>query len=227
MRSQCQTVKIGVLSDTHDLLRPEVKAALQDCSVILHAGDISSRAVLSELQGLVQEVYAVRGNADESWGMDLPKSIDTTVCGLHVYMTHRKKDIPADISGYDLVVYGHSHKYDDRTEDGIRILNPGSCGPRRFVQPVTMAVIETDESGFSVQRLDLPHSGKEAGSVLKQGIDMRALVKKVMKETDKGHSIEQIAGKTGMEASLIEQIVRLYLTHPGVSEDGILGKMGI
>ena len=63
--------------------------------------------------------------------------------------------------------------------------------------------------------------------MMKQGIDMKSLVKTVMKETDKGHSVEQIALKTGREATLIEQIVRLYLTHPGVTEDGILGKMGV
>ncbi len=220
-------MRIGVISDTHDLLRQEVKETLATCQMILHAGDISSRTILNELREIVPDVYVVRGNADEAWGMDLPVFLDITVSGLHIFMTHRKKDLPADLSGYDLVLYGHSHKYDDHISGTTQILNPGSCGPRRFVQPVTMALIETGDNGISVRRIDLPHSKKEAGSIQKQGIDMKSLVQKVMKETDKGHSIEQIAERTGVEKSLIEQIVRLYLTHPGVTADGILSKMGL
>ncbi len=80
---------------------------------------------------------------------------------------------------------------------------------------------------MKIRRIDLPHTAKEADSIKNQGIDMQALVKRVMKETDKGHPVKTIAEKTGMEPSLIEQIVRLYLTHPGVTVDGILGKMGL
>ena len=95
---------ICVISDTHDLLRPEVLAGIEGCKAILHAGDIGSRSVLSELQKLAP-VYAVQGNADEGWGVDLPKYLDSTVCGIHFYMTHKKKDLPKSLNGYDLVVY--------------------------------------------------------------------------------------------------------------------------
>ena len=218
--------KIAIISDTHDLIRSSVTEVLKECEVILHAGDISSRAVLNELQQIAP-LYVVRGNADEAWGMDLPKFIDSEVCGLRFYMTHKKKDLPASLEGYDLVICGHSHKYEERKEGDVTFLNPGSCGPRRFIQAVTMAVAVVSEKGMTIRRIDLPHSAKEADSIKKQGIDMQALVTRVMKETDKGRPVKDIAEKTGMEPSLIEQIVRLYLTHPGVTSDGILGKMGL
>ncbi len=218
--------RIGVISDTHDLIRPSVTEYLKECEAILHAGDISSRAILNEFQQIAP-VYAVRGNADEAWGMDLPVFIDSSVCGIRFYMTHKKKDLPSSLEGYDLVICGHSHRYEERKEGDITFLNPGSCGPRRFIQAVTMAVVDISDKGISIVRVDLPHTAKEADSIKKQGIDMQALVTRVMKETDKGHSVKSIAEKTGMEPSLIEQIVRLYLTHPGVTADGILGKMGL
>ena len=217
---------IYVISDTHDLLRPAVTGQLAGCRAILHAGDIGSRAVLNELLKIAP-VYAVRGNADETWGVDLPEHIDSEISGIRFYMTHKKKDLPGTLTGYDLVICGHSHRYEQRNEGSYVFLNPGSCGPRRFVQPVTMAGISCLDDSFAIKRIDLPHTGKEAAAAKMSAPDMRPLVFRVMKETDKGRSVTEIAKRTGADASLIEQIVRLYLTHPGVTEDGILGKMGL
>ncbi len=104
-------MKIGVLSDTHDLLRSEVLDALQGCDAILHAGDISSRRILDRLREIAP-VKAVRGNNDGEWAGHLPLLLDITLGGLRICMTHKKKDLPQDLAGYDLVICGHSHRYE-------------------------------------------------------------------------------------------------------------------
>ena len=103
-------MRIGIVSDTHDLLRPEVTDRLQGCDAVLHAGDFSSRRILEQL-AQIAPVHGVRGNTDGEWAASLPGSLDITLGGLHVCMTHRKKDLPRDLSPYDLVVFGHSHQY--------------------------------------------------------------------------------------------------------------------
>lgn len=136
--------KIGVLSDTHGKLREEVIAILRECDAILHAGDINTLRVLESLREIAP-LYVVRGNADKEWAADLPESLSEEIFGLRVFMVHNKKEIPQDVTGYDLVVYGHSHKYEERKEENCFYLNPGSCGLRRFSLPVTMAVVEVEE----------------------------------------------------------------------------------
>ena len=124
-------MKAGIISDTHDLLRTEVIEVLRDCDMILHGGDISSPGILKKLEELAP-VKAVRGNNDKEWAEGMPLSLDFEMGGLRVFMTHKKKDIPKDVSAYDLVVYGHSHQYAeawvDSPDSGKRtlLLNPGS-----------------------------------------------------------------------------------------------------
>ena len=140
---------IGVLSDTHGLLREEVLAALQDCDVILHGGDVNRQDIIDRLQEIAP-VYVVRGNNDKEWAEHLPLFLDITLFGLHIYMTHKKKDLPKDLLSYDLVIYGHSHRYEEAAKDGVLYLNPGSCGPRRFNQDITLAILEMDEEKAKV-----------------------------------------------------------------------------
>lgn len=148
--------RIGVLSDTHGLLRPQVTEALRGCDAILHGGDINRQSVLDALAEIAP-VYAVRGNNDREWAEAIPQSIRTELFGLRVFMTHKKKDIPKELDGIDLVVYGHSHRYDDRTENGVRFLNPGSCGPRRFGQEAAMALVDIAEDGtLRVEKIVIP-----------------------------------------------------------------------
>ena len=138
--------RIGVISDTHGLLREEVKSVLSTCDVILHGGDINRQQVLDELE-TIAKVYAVRGNNDKEWAVHLPENLSLELFGLRIFMIHDKKRITETLETYDLIICGHSHKYEE-TADGGRIwLNPGSCGPRRFKHPVTMAVIEMEEHG--------------------------------------------------------------------------------
>ena len=223
-------MKIGILSDTHDLLRPGVLDALRGCGHILHGGDISSPAILDRL-GEIAPVTAVRGNNDREWAEALPPYRDFELDGLRVYMTHRKKDLPGDLGVYDLVVWGHSHRYSSEWQDRgngrrILLLNPGSCGPRRFRQPITLAVLTAEGNGLAVKRIDIPPAAKEAAP----GIDPRNIrlqIETVMRETEKGRGVGDIVARYGMPQALVEQIVRLYVTHPGVTADGIMTKMGL
>ena len=221
-------MKIGILSDTHDLLRPEVLAQLQGCECILHGGDISSRKILDRLEQIAP-VKAVRGNNDKDWAASLPTFLELELGGLRVYMTHKKKDLPRDLSAYDLVVYGHSHQYasDWRASDGRRrtlLLNPGSCGPRRFLQPITMAMLTIREDGWQAERIEIPHAPQETTPSVSG--DLRRQIEIVVKETQKGQTVNAIAQKHALDPRLVEQIARLYVTHPGVTVEGIMGKMG-
>lgn len=222
-------MKIGILSDTHDLLRPEVAEALAGSACILHGGDISSRRLLDQLQQIAP-VYAVRGNNDREWAEGLPLSLDIPVGGLRVYMTHRKKDLPADLSPWDLVVYGHSHQYSAAWLEGggrrTLLLNPGSCGPRRFLQPITMAALMVEADGWRVERIEIPHSAGEKAPQA-GGADLKEQIRLVVRETRRGQSVDVIARRHGLDPALVEQIARLWVTHPGVTENGIMAKMGL
>ncbi|MBQ9268734.1 MAG: metallophosphoesterase family protein [Oscillospiraceae bacterium] len=216
-------MRIGVLSDTHNLLRDEVITALNGCDAILHGGDISSQKVLNQLMELAP-LYVVRGNNDKAWAEQIPMYLDFWLAGVHVYMTHKKKDLPEDLSAYDLVVYGHSHKYEESRQGRTLLLNPGSCGPRRFHQAITLAILEITDGEITVERIEIPHpepAVKASGGNIKQTIET------VIREIDKGRSIGEIASRHGLNPDLTEQIARLYVTHPGVTADGIMTKMGM
>lgn len=217
-------MKIGVLSDTHGLLRPEVLSGLAGCKAILHGGDINRQEVLDEL-AKIAPVYVVRGNNDKEWAEHIPMFLDFELAGIRVYMTHKKKDLPADVSAYDLVVYGHSHKYEETRQGRTLLLNPGSCGPRRFNQPITLAILEIGDCDIAVRRVDIPHADKTIA--MPKSADLRTQIETVMKETQKGRGPKEIAKRHGWDAALVEQIARLYVTHPGVTADGIMAKMGI
>ena len=215
---------IGIISDTHGLLRPEVMEALNGCDVILHGGDINRQDIIDQLDAIAP-VYVVRGNNDKDWAEHIPMFLDFELAGLHIYMTHKKKDLPEDLSNYDLVVFGHSHKYEESRQGKTVLLNPGSCGPRRFHQAITMATAEITESGISIKRIEIPQ--KHIGNLSKTGAaDLKKQIDTVIKETQKNRSPEDIANKYGFDTALTEQIARLYLTHPGVDADGIMAKLG-
>ena len=214
-------MKLGILSDTHNLLRPQVLSALRGVDVILHAGDISKPDILALLKRTAP-VFAVRGNNDRNWAEPLPVYRDFVLGGVRIYMTHRKQDLPGDLSPFDLVIVGHSHRYTEMQEGHTILLNPGSCGPRRFHQPITLATAEVTDGSISVTRIEIPHTTPNIPAG-----DLRMQIELVLRESDRGRSPGEIAQRFGMDAALTEQIVRLYVTHPGVSVDGIMGKMGL
>lgn len=216
--------RIGIISDTHGLLRPEVAEGLRGCERILHGGDINSPEILEALQKIAP-TFAVRGNNDKEWAKNLPETLSINLYGLHFFMVHNKKHIPKEAKSIDVIIYGHSHKYEEKHNDGRFLLNPGSCGPRRFNQPVTFAVLEIGEDGsVRVEKIEIAHQVKERGGI---GRNRKKVVQAVMRDTDRGRSVREIAVRNGIDNELAQQICRLYLTHPGINAEGILEKMGM
>lgn len=146
--------KIGIISDTHGLIRPEVKEILQGCDCILHAGDIDREEVLDQLR-CMGNIYAVRGNNDKDWAEGLAKTLRFRIEGIEFFMTHNKKDVAWDLGTAQIVIFGHSHKYFEQMTDGRLWLNPGSCGRSRFGGAVTMALMTADQGHWTVERIDL------------------------------------------------------------------------
>ena len=221
--------KIGILSDTHNLLRPEVMELLKDCDGIIHGGDISSPKILEELQALDCPLYVVRGNNDKDWAGELPQELYFSLYGLEFYMVHNKKHVPREIKGVDVILYGHSHKYQEETRDGVLYLNPGSCGPRRFHQPITMALLHIQEESrqFRVEKIDILLEIKADKYPKIQEKDMEKLVRGIEKEQKKGTTIAAMAKKFQMSRDFIEQVCRIFVTHPGVTARGVMDKMEV
>jgi uncharacterized protein len=135
---------IGVISDTHGLLRPEAVKALEGVELIIHAGDIGNRRILRKLERIAP-VHAVRGNTDRGdWAAYLPHTRVVEVGGAHLYVLHElfTLDLDPAAAGINAVIFGHSHEPHMQRQNGVLYLNPGSAGPRRFTLPVTLARIK-------------------------------------------------------------------------------------
>jgi uncharacterized protein len=132
---------LGVISDTHGLVRPEALAALKGVERIVHAGDIGNREVLDAL-ARIAPVTAVRGNNDRGgWANDIPETDVVEVGGVSLYLLHdlHELDLEPRAAGFAAVISGHSHQPRVEERDGILYLNPGSAGPRRFKLPISLA----------------------------------------------------------------------------------------
>ena len=149
-------MKIAILSDTHGLLRPRVVEVLKTADVILHGGDINRQSIVDELRQYAP-LYVVRGNNDKEWAEGLPHHLTVTLGGLRFFMVHNKKELPADLTDVDVVVFGHSHKYFQEEKDGVLWLNPGSCGPRRFHQEITLMMADVEDGKITVEKITIPH----------------------------------------------------------------------
>ena len=136
-------IVVGVLSDTHGHLYPEVRRLLAGVDHIVHAGDIGSAAVLEELRRLAP-VTAVRGNCDlDGWAQSLPVVASADLGGVRVVVRHqRDRQLGAHTTGHTLIVSGHSHLASIQERDGTLFLNPGSAGPQRFGRPRTLAIVQ-------------------------------------------------------------------------------------
>ena len=148
-------MKLAILSDTHGLLRPEAAEHLKTADAILHGGDVNKPGIVDQLERYAP-LYVVRGNNDKEWAEQIPHDLTITLGGVTFYMVHNKKEVPADLTGIDAVVFGHSHKYLLEERDGVLWLNPGSCGPRRFHQEITMMMAEVENGTLQVEKITIP-----------------------------------------------------------------------
>jgi hypothetical protein len=142
-------MKIGVISDTHGLLRPEAVAALTGVERILHLGDVGKASVLTEL-GKIAPVTAIRGNTDcDGSCAELPETEVALIAGRYVYMLHDLNTLHLDPAAgkFAAVLFGHTHVPNYYTRKGVLYFNPGSCGPRRFRLPVTVGLLTVSEEG--------------------------------------------------------------------------------
>lgn len=149
---------VGVISDTHGLLRAEAVEALRGAELILHAGDVGNPEVLERLRTLAP-VVAVRGNVDTSpWAAALPDTEVVDVGGVRIYMLHvlESLDLDPGAAGVSAVVFGHSHTPLAEMRRGVLYLNPGSAGPRRFRLPVTVARLTVGGGSIRHEIIELP-----------------------------------------------------------------------
>ena len=148
---------IGVISDTHGLLRPEALSALQGAELILHAGDIGPSEIIEQLR-TIAPVRTVRGNCDHGpWAMTLPETEVVPVGGHDVYMIHDLGllDLNPSAAGFAAVISGHTHQPKIEERDGVLYLNPGSAGRKRFTLPVSVAHLFVEQTGLRAEIVEL------------------------------------------------------------------------
>jgi uncharacterized protein len=156
---------IGLISDTHGLLRPQAVRALDGSDLIVHAGDVGDPKIIAELKTLAP-VFAVRGNVDtEPWARALPETevIETGVATMYVLHDVHALDLDPAAAGFHIVVSGHSHKPARTERGGVLYINPGSAGPRRFDLPVTVARLDLSRTPWEVEIINLLREQMEKG----------------------------------------------------------------
>jgi|ERR1700693_1488250 len=148
---------LGLISDTHGLLRDGALRAMQDTGLIIHAGDVGDPEILEAL-GRLAPVTVVRGNVDTTaWATKLPPTAVIKVGAVSIYVLHNVKELKLNSipSGVSIVVSGHSHKPGQATRGGILYINPGSAGPRRFTLPITVARLDLDRQPWEAEFIDV------------------------------------------------------------------------
>lgn len=148
---------IGLISDTHGLLRDEAVRAIADSDLIIHAGDVGKPEILDALKS-VAPVVAVRGNTDTAaWAAKLPLTAVAGAGPTTIYVLHdiQELDLNPKAAGFQIVVSGHSHKPSHTERDGVLYVNPGSAGPRRFQLPITVARLDLNKKPWNVEFIEL------------------------------------------------------------------------
>ena len=159
------TTKAAVISDTHGLLRPEVLELAAGCDCIIHAGDLNRPELVDRLREIAP-LKIVMGNNDKKWADGiLPVSLRFEIESCRIFLTHIKRNVPKDLTDVDVVICGHTHKYQAKEDPkaGVLWLNPGCCGRRRFDQEITMAILTIDGQKASVEKVRIPHPEKPDG----------------------------------------------------------------
>jgi len=153
---------IGVISDTHGLLRPEALEALNGSKHIIHAGDVGDPAILDELREIAP-VTAVRGNVDHgAWAKKIPETELVEIGGVSIYVVHilEKLDLKPEAAGIRAVIYGHSHVPKLETKNGVLYFNPGSAGPKRFHLPITVGRLMVENGTVGAEIIEIQYPAK-------------------------------------------------------------------
>jgi putative phosphoesterase len=150
--------RVGLISDTHGLLRPQAVAFLRGSDFIVHAGDVGNGALLDELREIAP-VTVVRGNNDKgAWADSLAATEVLTVGEVAIYVLHDVAELDLDpaAAGFGAVVFGHSHRPVTETRDGVLYVNPGSAGPRRFKLPISVGELRIEGGAITPRHVELP-----------------------------------------------------------------------
>ena len=146
------SAKVGIISDTHNLMRPEALEILKTCDYILHAGDFTEEKILDQIR-FMGRLYAVRGNCDGYWAHGLSEKLRFRIEDLEFLMVHNRNRAGAAAKEADVIIFGHTHRYSEEVIDGRLWLNPGSCGWPRFAGEVSMAVMEITGKKYRITRI--------------------------------------------------------------------------
>jgi putative phosphoesterase len=159
-RSKLRELRVGIIADTHGMLRADVHRAFQGVTEILHAGDVLGNEILDELE-LIAPVRAVRGNCDDPWDPRLPERLETEIGGLSVHMSHGHelgRPKPAQVAAAysaDICIYGHTHKQRIERVDGRLVINPGAAGERRYDLPPCVAILTIRDGEANAELIEL------------------------------------------------------------------------
>ncbi|MCD8076320.1 MAG: metallophosphatase family protein [Lachnospiraceae bacterium] len=241
-------MRVAVISDTHDVLRAEVLEQIRLADAVIHAGDISKPEIVDQIKANLSEnsiLYLVRGNADGDWAVRIPEALEFELEQLHFFVVHNRKKavIP---EGCDIVISGHTHRFQEDIMDGRLWLNPGACGRRRFRSELSMAVLQIKGKRWQIEKLtigvedtsseknekpiataDARRRGAYSDPMELSSGALLLLISGILKRMNRGKTISQIAEELKLNESFVEEICRIYVTHPGVTANGILDKLEV
>ncbi len=216
---------VGVISDTHGLVRPEAVDALRGVEMILHAGDVGNAEVLEVLGGIAP-VVAVRGNNDKGeWAEGLPPWEVVEIGAVSVYMLHDLKEIDISPSGggFRAVVSGHSHRPSVEERRGVLYVNPGSAGPRRFSLPISVALLRVTGESVNAQVIELAVPEKVSRKVAPKLARLRAAKGSARELREEVADLNETVGELAEEVAQVKRAVRAARkrrsTLPGGAED--------
>lgn len=162
-----EPIRAAIMADTHGVLRPEVKRVLETCDVIIHAGDFDNQMIYHKLSS-DWPLYGVRGNNDRGWSGGLPLVKRFQLGNVKFVMAHERTDIPSVLGDTQVVIYGHSHMYQQQEISGRLWLNPGSCGYKRFTLPLSLAVMTISDGTYSLETIWLEKGYGTPGDAIAQ-----------------------------------------------------------
>lgn len=203
-----EPIRAAVISDTHGLLRPEVESILQSCDVVIHAGDFDNQMVFHKLK-IKQPLYAVRGNNDHDWAEQLPLIRRFKLGDYRFLLVHDQADIPKDVGNAQVIIFGHSHMYFKKQQNGRLWLNPGSCAYRRFTLPLSMVVLTLKEDGCQLETLFFKEEGEQITTEKEnEAFDLMACTKNQSVKEDKKEVQAEYAKETKEAEKTGEKEVR-------------------
>jgi len=239
-------MRIAVISDTHNLLRPEVIEQVRLCDAVIHAGDVCRPELVEQLREKLagRRLYLVRGNNDGNWATDIPEMLSLKLEQTKILVIHDRSMLPEDLQDHRIIIYGHSHRYAAEEKDGRLWLNPGSCGYQRFWQEVSMAILYLEPGIWHAEKILLVPKGTKTpapadntsaagqkrlfGLAAKKHSPARSLpeqIEEILRRMDRGQSTRRISSRMGLEEAFVEEICRIRVTHPGVTAGGIADKL--